>query len=278
MRRQKVWDALVRVHSSQNRLEHFHACGAGVWAQTTQDGNDVRLVANCCHDRFCIPCQTARANRIRNNLHDLIADQTFRFFTFTLRHNNTQLRDQLKRLKKSFREMTRRAIWKETQTGWIAFLEVKLDRQNELWHPHLHVIATGHFTDQRQLSRAWLAITGDSSIVDVQRKGTPGQMANYVSKYVTKPADSSVLNHPDKLDEFIVSMKGQRLYELGGNLRGHRLDEMPEDGRTWKNISSIDRLIEDAHAGELAAVALLCRIEEKYPHLAYLWHRDRAPP
>lgn len=278
VRRKIFWDALVRTNASQGRLEHFQTCGASLWVQKAVATDQVRIVGNCCHDRFCLPCQSARAARIRANLAAHLKDHPARFVTLTLRHSRTPLNDQIDRIYRSFTELKRREFWKQNVIGGVAFLEVKLGERDGLWHVHLHCLVEGSYLDQRGLSEAWHAVTGDSSIVDVRRISSDDAAAHYVTKYVTKPADSSVLANHDALDEFVIAMKGRRLFNPFGTLRKIKLDEVPDDGTEWSNVTSLANLIADAQAGDVGATALLIRLEEKYPQLTTLWMHDRPPP
>ena len=55
----------------------------------------------------------------------------------------------------------------------------------KLGWPHLHVLTTRPWIDQRWLSNLWKTLTG-AHIVDVRRVSNQGQAASYVSKYLGK--------------------------------------------------------------------------------------------
>lgn len=238
-RRQLVWDAYSRLHLNGAKMDRFRECGSGLWLQRSSDGQDLRLSCNCCHDRMCIPCRTTLGARISRNATALILKQTTRFLTLTLRHSHTPLRDQIDRLLRSFLELRRRIYWKANVKGGAAFLEIKVSEFDGLWHPHLHILITGQWMDAREISREWLAVTGDSSIVKIKSIPDPQSTAAYVTKYVTKVIDHSVFHDPDKLDECILALRGRRLCFTIGDWRGHKLDAIPKDDKVWVNVGDL---------------------------------------
>lgn len=257
-RRRKVWAALNRVGSSGTTLQAFACCGSGCWVQHSQSTGRYRLSFNACKSRWCVPCGTARAARLRASVKDALADfSRVRFVTLTLRHNRTPLKDQIDRLYSCFKELRRRPFWKEAVTGSAAFCEVKVSEKDGLWHPHLHVLCVGSWMDGRELSRQWHAVTGDSTIVGVELARSTDEVAGYVTKYVTKPMDSSVLNDPNKLDEAIVAMRGRRLVNGAGLLKGICDRPAGDVVADWHTIARLDSLLDDAERGDAAALKIL---------------------
>jgi hypothetical protein len=249
-RRGLVYRALMRTHASQHRLQAFAYCGANLWAQKSLAGDDLRVVANLCHDRFCVPCQTTRARRLVAVTTELIKDRTPRFVTLTLRASRTPLADQLKRLYASFNALRRRVWWRSLVTGGAAFVEVKLGRGSGLWHPHLHVLVEGDYLDQRQLSREWHAVTGDSSIVDVRAIPDAQMRASYVCKYVTKPAPADVYLTPAALDEMVIALKGRKLVFCFGTWQGCMKEDDDDGGGEWAAVGSVHNICSRAHDGD----------------------------
>ena len=265
---------MVRTMQPLPRRNRFAECGAGLWVQMRDDHQDIRLVANCCHDRFCIPCGNARAAVLLGNLRRKVADLRPLFVTFTLRHSPTPLKDQIDRLFRSFLALRRRAFFKDRVRGGAAFLELKISSKDGLWHPHLHILADGSFLPHADLAAEWHAITGDSSIVDVRRPPDVAQVASYVTKYVTKPADSTVFDHPDKLDEMIIALKGRHLVECFGTWRGLKLLKPEHDGHAWVQKAPLERLIQAALHGDPQSRSLLEAVIRKYPSVGEI----RPPP
>jgi hypothetical protein len=207
-----------------------------------------------------------------------------RFLTFTLKHNDTPLADQLDRLYLAFRTLRRRPLWRTQVTGGAMFLEVKVGKDGR-YHPHLHVLAEGGWIDQKALSADWLAVTGDSFIVDVARVDDPGHRARYVTKYATKPADSTIIRDPAKLDEFLIAIKGRRLYQPFGNWRALLADvDASEPPRPMTSLGSIYTICARAAQGDHKCRQWWSMATAKWPHLAVFaphpthTNTDPAPP
>lgn len=266
IRRLKIWEALQKSGQSGNRLEQFVECGSAMWLQHSPTDGDLRFICNHCHDRFCVPCQATVARTITNNLTGIIAARHVRFLTLTLRHSNTPLRAQIDRIRRSFLVLRRRAEWKSHVDGGAAFIEVKLSARDGMWHVHLHCLIEGSFWEQREISREWHEVTGDSSIVDVRRISQGADAARYVTKYVTKAIDDSLLNNHDKLIEAIVALKGTPRVITFGAWRAMQLTKPPKDEREWQNVASLDTLVERAKAGDDEARTWLDRWRARKSH------------
>lgn len=260
--REKVWSALKRTGHRGAQMQAFAECGSGCWVQHSKSRGAFRTSSNCCKSRWCVPCGVARAARLRASVAKQLEDwQKVRFITLTLRHSQTPLTDQIDRLLRSYRELRRRPAWTTSIDGAAAFVEVKISDRDGLWHPHLHIIAVGRWIDARALSREWHAVTGDSTIVDVQLAKSPAGVASYVVKYVTKPLDQSVVACPDRLDEAIVALKGRRLVNGSGVLRSISDDATPDGVDDWHTIGRLDALLDDARNGDAAAAAIVASLK-----------------
>lgn len=266
-RRKLIWDAFNRLHLNGGVMDRFCNCGSGLWLQRSADGEDLRLSCNTCKNRFCIPCKAAQAARISKSVTAMMKGKVTRFLTLTQRHNNTPLRDQIDRLYRNFLELRRRVFWKSNVKGGVAFLEVKVSEFDGLWHPHLHIIITGRWIDAREISREWLAVTGDSSIVKIKAVKEDAGVAAYVTKYVTKVIDHSVFHTPDKLDECILALRGRRLCFTIGDWRGKELDEVPKDDKVWINVGDLYQLRRSAAENSEEATRWIHAAIRKWPTL-----------
>ena len=268
VRRSQIWTALNRLHAPDARLSKFANCGSGLWLEVNRSTNDLRCRSNKCHDRWCMRCQGERAALITDAVARLVSTNGARFLTLTLRHSPTPLTDQIDRLYASFLRLRHRAAWKEHVTGGAAFFEAKVGEKDGLWHVHLHCLITGSFWDQRDISRAWHSVTGDSSIVDVRKVDDVEGRARYVTKYVTKPADSSVFAVPDRLDEMITALRGRRLCTTFGTWRGTRLEELDAPSEGWTPLQSVEHLRTLAGEGDPDARRWLDAAARKWPLFA----------
>jgi hypothetical protein len=149
--------------------------------------------------------------------------------------------------------------------GGCGFLEIKLSDRDGLWHVHMHFLCECSFWDQREISAEWHAVTGDSSIVDVRRVDNVEHACFYVTKYVTKPADSSIFLDNDRLDEFTVTIKGVRLACPFGTWKTLKLNEKLQCDVKWISVCSVDKLCRDAQDGDADAVRFLEAAQRKWP-------------
>jgi Replication protein len=269
--RKRVYHALKAVHSPYKRLERFACCGASLWAERRDDGSDLRLKADHCHDRWCIPCQRQRATIVAGNIRRQLQLPELRFWTFTLRHSHTPLTDQLNRLMRSFKELRRRQLWKGSVSGGLAIVEVTLGR-DKLWHPHLHVIIQGSWMDQITIAEAWHQITGDSSIVFVKRVIQDSTLDAYLAKYLTKPVSHGVYTNDDKLQEAIISIRGVRQIITFGTWTRLRLVDPPKDVHQWKPIGAVTTIFRHAAQGDPESIRYAAALLRKWPSLAIFEH------
>jgi hypothetical protein len=275
-RRRLVYNALMSSGQSSRRIDAFANCGAGAWAQVSASGDDVRVVAHHCHDRFCQPCQVGRAASIVAAVTEHLKTRTTRFVTLTQRASDTPLPDQLNKLYRDFSTLRRREWWKRRVTGGAAFLEVKIGENSGLWHCHLHILVEGDYLPQRELAAEWYAVTGASYICHVTAVPNAEHRARYVTKYVTKPADPTVFADPAKLALFVAALKGRRLCLTFGGWRGLQLDPDSPTDEQWKSIAPLTQLFSDAAHGDAAALRWVEALQRKYPSLAAAF--GRPPP
>lgn len=268
--RHRTLAAFERCGMSEQRIDRFCNCGSGSWLYKSATGDDITIRSNKCHDRWCLACQRERAGTITNALQSAMSAKTCRFLTFALRHSHTPLKAQLDRLYRSFSTLRRRKDWKEHVRGGAAFLEVKIGRDG-LWHAHFHCVIEGSWWDQKEISRAWHEVTGDSSIVDVRKISDDAEAAHYVTKYVTKPAHSDVYAKPDLLDEMVVSLRGRRLCMTFGSWRGIKLEPDVHDDVEWVAVGSLDSLRSRARDGDAEAQRWIDAASRKWPLFSYLF-------
>lgn len=249
--RLQVWRALQRVGVNNHRLLRFANCGAACYVevldQPTPDnpqGFDARLRSDTCHDRFCVPCGTAKAAAITAALTEKMALEKTRFITLTLRSNGKPLRDRLDRLYHCFGQLRHRQFWKDHVDGGAAFCEAKIGKDPTNWHVHLHIIVTGSYIPQKDLSSEWHSVTGDSYIVDVRPVDEGHTPAAYITKYVTKPATKEVYEQPQVLDEMIRAFSGRRLCLTFGTWRGTPLKPKAPPTTGWRIIARLDYFAE----------------------------------
>lgn len=275
LRRKLVFESLKRTGVGRRRLTSFADCGSCSTCEKTTD--EVRIRGSSCKHALCEPCRQERAAKIRATLHVLCLERQIRFLTLTIKHNATPLIDQIDRLYRSFSTFRRRKSWLANVTGGAAFLEIKLDKERNLWHPHLHILIEGRFWDTREISAEWLAVTGDSFIVDITRPREINDVCAYAVGYCTKTIHPSVFLVPDKLDEAQVALRGRRMCLTFGSWRGTPLEPDESDDRVWITLGSIDTVLRRAAEGIQACVDWLVAAQRRYPSMQLLQLPDLPP-
>lgn len=257
-KRSLVRQSLASTGTSVQTLANFDACGSTAVSQWSAKLGRRRLSAYYCHCRHCEPCARSKANKIAANLKNKLAadrGRDFRFITLTLKHTDTPLLDQIKRLFASFKKLRLTKPWKESQRGGAFMLEVKHDGHS--WHPHLHAVVQGRFVDKVTLSGLWHKVTGDSFIVDIRKIDRGEDAAHYVTKYITKSTNDGVWSNPNLAAEWVIASRGLRTCNTFGSWRKFPLLDVDNDPKDWVAEDSLVNLIRRANAGELAAVHIL---------------------
>lgn len=257
---------------SERRLAAFRFCGCDAYVEQRRIGHDnpmteYRIRSTKCHDRFCVPCSKERAARIRESLLvHMYGKKELSLLTLTLKSSKVELTKTMDRITKCFRSLRNKPMWKKRVKGGVATIETKLGSGSGEWHCHFHVVAEMKYIDQRALSEEWLRITGDSSIVDIRRVGALGGAVQYITKYITKAMDHSIVNSREFLKQAIVGFTGRRLVSTFGTWRGLKLMEKPHEEISgvsvteWWSCGPLDAFIRRARAGSADAIRVMRQI------------------
>jgi replication protein len=259
---------LERLYPSPKIVSRFCSCGSGAIVEQHRRFKDrFRLKCIKCKHRLCFPCQRERGFLIQQSLERLgeTAGRRLTLLTLTLKHTSRDLRSTLTRLLVAFRELRRCLLWKRNVKGGAWSLEIKVGKDG-LWHPHIHALLDQNWMDQGPLCAAWLTVTGDSTGVHIKRMHFFNG-ARYISKYITKPVDPTVLADQDKFEEFILATKGLRKCSTLGTWRGTKLAEHPPEEvicspdasdapENWQTYLPLDSLLEQIRDGNPAAVEI----------------------
>lgn len=257
--RQRVMKAFHRLCIHENRRLHFWGCGDEAWIErSVEHPNRHRIRSTNCRDRWCKVCQQERSRQIACVLSENIEAEKARFVTLTLRSNDLSLKCQLDRLYKCFAKLRARKLWKSTQDGGAAFVEVSYNELTERWHPHLHVICFGTYIPQKALSADWLSVTGDSHVVDVRWIRNPSQVARYVAKYASGSVSPKIYRIPRALDEAILALRKRRLCLTFGSWRGISLRPQEPQGE-WERVESLREYFVRLNRGDEDAIAMWCQ-------------------
>lgn len=255
--RKKVAYALDDAACSDSRQVAFAGCGATCYLfRSRADPTEVKCAASCCHDRFCLPCGASRSRVIAANVAEYLGRGACRFVTFTLRHDGLGLASNVDRLYESFKKIRKSVLWRSTQRGGVAFLEVKRSRDRLSWHPHFHVLTQGKFVDGVKLAKLWHEITGDSFIVDIRGVKDSGEVIKYITKYASKPFDPTLFEDEAVLVEAIKALQGRRMALTFGNWNGLQVTTAPSE-EAWECVGSLEEVLQKAVRGDREACAMI---------------------
>jgi hypothetical protein len=233
-----------------------------------------------------------KANIMARNLQQKIEDTPdakFRFITFTLKHSpGDPLLPMIEKLITSWRKLRSTDLWlhgehaadkllkknrkkmsraevldlhgSRGQHGGAAILEVKWSKKGG-WHPHLHIIAEGHWVADSALSAEWKRITGDSDIIDIRPLSDAKGAAYYLGKYVKKGSNDEIWTNPAAANEWLTAIKGVRTAATFGAWRGFALTTFASSTNDWKPVCSYTKLHRAAANGEEWALAIAVNIQ-----------------
>lgn len=251
-----------------------------------RDESDLVLCLQRCRDRMCPLCADARGRSCTAKTYAICHEMDSpRFITLTLRADGATLLDRVDRLMRAFRRLRKDADWKKAVDGGIYAIEVTWNPKTHQWHPHLHVIAQGRYYPHAKLKRAWLSITGDSSIVHLRMVHDRRTTSRYISRYISKP--NSLGHWPaERIAEYAEAMHGRRMIHTFGCSHKRKVEgEIEEPARSTLGDSfSLLRIAMMASAGDQEAVhvrdVLLRRGKEWQLALGYdsCPNADRGPP
>jgi len=260
--RTAVYHALYQANVPNNRLQRFRACGSAAWVlENPNPPHNLKIAANYCHDRFCLPCQTQRARVIAKSVAGHARDRQLRFLTLTIRHSKTPLSEQLTKLVRDFRALRRTKLWRASVLGGVAFIEVKRARDRQHWHPHVHVIIEGRYMPVSAIAHEWHRITGNSYIVDIRTVDNANAAAKYVTTYAAKPLSYATTNDPAALTEAVSALAARNLYFSFGSWRRVKLRPKPTL-QEWSPVLPLAELLRRAAAGQPEALTILKRLNE----------------
>lgn len=269
--REKVYAGMLIAGLPPARLHRFADCGSRAWVEAKRllplrpppgspdPYGQARIRANCCRDRFCIPCAATRARILARQLMALLNGQPARFITLTRRSDDTPLADQIDALYQAYRNLRATRLWQRTVDAAAAMLEITRNKATGRWHPHLHVLASGRFIPHTELRQAWTQASHGSFIVDIRMIRDHAKAATYVSKYISKPMVASYASTPNAVAEALFALRHRRMVLLTGQWSHLTAEEaVPDD--LWEPVGTLTDLVDAANAGDDAARSILACI------------------
>lgn len=210
---------------SGNQLSAIRTCSNFARFVRHKTTGEVRVHTSRCRQRWCPLCSQTLANwRTMALLHAIKKVDRPKFITLTLKHTSSPLEHQINHLYLHFQRLRKTKFFRKTVQGGVWFFQVKQSKSDGLWHPHLHIVADSKFLPKNELSVHWLAITGNSKIVDIKLIRNPKSTAKYVARYSARPAN--LIDLPSSLRvDLIRAMAGRRLCGTWGSL--HKMKLVP---------------------------------------------------
>jgi len=201
-------------------------CG-GWWAFECRDCRGTFYAYKGCKQRItCRHCRRRYMQKTYARFNPVIQSMQMpvRFITLTVK-NGPDLKERRGHLRKSFRRLRQRVAWKRHVRGGVYAEETTWGKDG--WHSHVHIIASGKYFPQDELSELWGKCTGDSVIVDIRKISTKEEASKELLKYCLKESGLS----EERLLEANEAFKRARLVGTFGNLYGDEQDEDEDQGK-----------------------------------------------
>ena len=239
------------------KLDRLRSCRTGAFFYRNSETGAVRVGSQSCHLRHCPLCSKTKVLTIKENVTGWLKKARYpKLVTFTLRHSENPISEQIDKLYESFKAIRRNGIIKNSCYGGIWFFQIKKSENDGLFHPHIHCLVAGKYIPQSKLAQKWFHITGDSHVVDVRMVKDPATCARHVSRYAANPCSLKPLN----LDECVTiaeALDNRRLCGTWGECRKLKLTSIPEIDKThWHKIASWSAVIENKDCDDNAKAIL----------------------
>lgn len=217
-----------------------------------------------CKDRLCPVCSKLKAMSTNARVKEAVsALPSKRFVTLTGLSTGKTLKTASTNITDGFRELRRSRFWKEHVTAGVWTKEIKPGKEEGTWNVHLHMIVSGKYMPQDQLSSAWMQATGDSFVVDIRAVYDGDKAAGYVTKYISKPGNFNRWS-ADEIEQFAIATKGERLIGTFGKLHSTvKLDEEKPEGEQLSgrsiSVHKLQQLAAEKLPAATKAIELLAR-------------------
>jgi hypothetical protein len=195
----------------------------------------------------------------------------------TQTHRKETRKQSAKRIKDAFIKLQRREFWKRYFKGGTWSLEFTKDKSG-LHHTHLHIVGFRRkFFDIGLLRDEWLAVTGDSHVLNLKPILDIASGLREVVKYVSKPLDIRRFGAED-LREFL-KLKNMRMFGTFGEFRDFCKGFVPSDsdGDEVSELESLSRdLVEGCACPKCAAPLFELRLSKS--DLVQFYERIESAP
>lgn len=252
----------VSMHTLQCRLE---SCGRNAWVERCNETGQLRIVADGCKQRFCPRCSRIFSRRCKDRLKawtsslDPNHSSRLKMLTLTMQHSTAPLKTQLKHLRQSFRRLRQRSLFKRKVTSGIGVIQITYNAASDQWHPHLHVLCYGDYIPVGPLTQAWRHASHGSTQIDIRAVRDQEKCVDYVTRYIAKPINFDDSPPPERLREFVQTLKGARMLIAFGDVPKQPKPEIPETN--WTYVDSVAGLIRRARMADERALTILAALD-----------------
>ena len=185
------WEGLEKRELSLKRqADRFETCGLQYTMIGCKDCRQVFFGPKRCETRICESCAKKYGARVRSKQIKLAKrlnpnnGRRLMFLTLT-KKSHPNFRPQASGVREIFK-CTKKLINKlwPNKKGCGALVVLEVGSNNNL---HIHALVYGYYVPQEYISKLWLKITGDSSVVFIKEVRGARKCINYLLKYITKP-------------------------------------------------------------------------------------------
>ena len=265
----KVAAGIAEARPGAKTSQRVAQCSETAWIETECENGSYRLCSIRCSHRMCPRCGSLWQSRQRSRLKSYCqsVDQPMRLVTLTMRSTTAPLADQLSSLWNSFRRLRQQHLWKARIAGGIAVVEITINPDTGLWHPHIHALTWGDYIPQARLSKAWNKASRGSPIVDIRRVYSAQQAANYLTKYLTKSFASDCRSWSDpQLKDFILGLQGSHLLmAFGRRVTVTKATGRGADSPEWIAVCHLASLLDEFILRDPWAKAVVAKLRWSLP-------------
>ena len=263
--RAKIAAAMAEAGLPKARRFNFENCGAKPLVMVDRKHDQIRIMANHCHDRFCQICGKARQLRIAAALKPRITGHRTAFVVLTPRSNDRPLREQITAIYRSAAKLRQTKWWKARVSGGFQCFEITWNPKTRQWHPHLHLLVHFDWLPQDELSHQWSLVADGATVVHVSLVKQDEKAIRECTKYIGKIVHRTVYAEPDLIPVLMQAMKGRRLVTTFGSWRLDPLikDEPPDPTAVWTVIGTLEYVSAKAAAGDRQSRDLLTRLSQR---------------
>jgi len=195
----------------------------------------------------------------------------WKMITLTLQHSSAPLKQQHNYIRKCFRRLRQRQLWRNNVVGGWAVIETTWNPDTGHWHPHLHVLAQTPYIPQKQLSSVWCQITKGSKIVDIRIVESEDGCVHYITDYIAKAPKLDHLSDPmvQLADYYHALDNAKLLITFGTHRELNDADTESTDPDDWIAIGTLADYLDQARSGDMLATQILLRLEGNTCHAPY---------